>query len=82
MMNAEEPMITVMQHQVTGEYTIHVNNFDCDSSEGYTEQEVEDLIIHLQRGIRHLNNFREESDYTQMLFGKDSLYAEENPESR
>ena len=37
MINFEEPMITIVKDKKTNELSIHLNNFDSESGNGYTE---------------------------------------------
>jgi len=80
MINFEEPMITIVKNKQTNEFSIHLSNFDSESGEGYTKEEVEELISHLQTGIKHLHNCWEE--HSQGMLFKEERYAEEETISR
>ena len=73
MINHEEPMITIMQDRQTTELTIHLSNFDSESGHGYTEQEVKDLISHLEKGIHYLHSCREDASQGRLF--EEELYA-------
>ena len=80
MINFNEPMITVMKNKQTNELSIHLNNFDSESGNGYTEEEVMELISHLETGIYHLHSCRE--DVSQGRLFEEEKYAEEETISR
>tara|TARA_R100001082_G_scaffold106943_1_gene80325 strand:+ start:236 stop:478 length:243 start_codon:yes stop_codon:yes gene_type:complete len=61
MINENEPLITIQMHVLTGELTLNLKNFDSKNGEGYTKDEIEDLISHLQKGIKHLHKCWEEA---------------------
>ena len=73
MINFEEPMITIMQDKQTNELTIHLSNFDSESGEGYTDEEVKELISHLEKGIHHLHSCREDASQGRLF--EEELYA-------
>ena len=80
MINFNEPMITVMKNKQTNEFSIHLSNFDSESGNGYTEEEVMELISHLETGIYHLHSCRE--DISQGRLFEEERYAEEETISR
>tara|TARA_Y100001963_G_C6612616_1_gene367786 strand:+ start:526 stop:768 length:243 start_codon:yes stop_codon:yes gene_type:complete len=80
MINFEEPMITIVKDKKTNELSIHLNNFDSESGNGYTEEEVMELISHLETGIYHLHSCRE--DISQGRLFEEERYAEEETISR
>jgi len=80
MINFNEPMITVMKNKQTNEFSIHLSNFDSESGNGYTEEEVMELISHLETGIYHLHSCRE--DVSQGRLFEEEKYAEEETISR
>ena len=80
MINFEEHMITIVKDKKTNELSIHLNNFDSESGNGYTEEEVMELISHLETGIYHLHSCRE--DISQGRLFEEERYAEEETISR
>ena len=80
MININEPLITVQKNVLTEEFSLHLKNFDSAYGEGYTKQEVEELIIHLQKGVQHLHSCWEESG-SGNLFGED-VYGTEKTIAR
>ena len=75
MINLKEPLITIEKNILTGELTLNLKNFDSKYGEGYIKDEIEDLIEHLQKGIKHLHNCWEEAE-SGNLFEED-MYATE-----
>ena len=70
MINIDEPLITVQKNVLTEEFSLYLKNFDSEYGEGYTKQEVEELIIQLQKGVQYLHNCWEEAG-SGNLFGED-----------
>ena len=81
MINFEEPMITIVKNKQTNEFSIHLSNFDSESGEGYTEEEVKELISHLETGIYHLHSCREDTSQGR-LFEEERYATEEETISR
>ncbi len=80
MINFEEPMITIMKNRQTADLTIHLSNFDSESGEGYTEEEIRELISHLEKGIHNLHSCWDDTSQGQLFEGE--IYAEEETISR
>ena len=82
MINFEEPLITIVKDKQTHEFSIHLSNFDSESGEGYTEEEVKELISHLETGIYHLHSCREDVSQGRLFETEESYAVEEETISR
>ena len=65
-----EPHLHIVQNTWDEGFTISLKNFDItDGNDGYTKEDIQELIGLLERGVYHLNNCVE--DYEKENDGKE-----------